>query len=199
LFSALAESPANRIQVLSLKGGINAYLNWLETTSSAPPVEALAISLAESPTLTLHVFIQSRFLGRNVTFDGSLAIGHQKASNSNLDKIGKCKTCRIQSTDIFANCANALCHTLFLQCKDCSDRMQYTCRYAALFPTKWDSLFGLTSRYITVSSICQEIASLPENLCLEFKKRCVFCAFGMFSYLNGHQGPFFTFVAGMDA
>jgi hypothetical protein len=141
--------------------------------------------------------IQSRFVGRNVTFDGSLAIGHQQASNSKLDIIGKCKTCRIQSTDVFANCANALCHTLFLQCKDCSDRMQYTCRYAALFPQIGFSFWP--DIYIYVSSICQEIASLPENLCLEFKKRCVFCAFGMFSFLNGHQGPFLTFVARMDA
>jgi hypothetical protein len=76
---------------------------------------------------------QSRFVGRNLTFDGALETGHQSKSDAQREVLGKCKSCNLNNTDVFVNCANDLCHTLFLQCSDCSGRMQHTCRFAARF------------------------------------------------------------------
>jgi UPF0176 protein len=75
--------------------------------------------------------LPSKFIGKNYVFDGRMA----EAVTS--DVIGKCYTCG-SPADAYDNCANDLCHALFIQCADCKSTMLGTC-----------------------SPECQKIAALP--------------------------------------
>lgn len=64
--------------------------------------------------------LASKFIGKNYVFDGRMA---EAVTN---DVIGNCYTCG-SSADTYDNCANDLCHALFIQCASCKEKMFGAC------------------------------------------------------------------------
>ena len=64
--------------------------------------------------------LPNKFKGKNFVFDGRLgeAVG--------LEVISVCHQCG-KPSDTHTNCANDGCHLLFIQCKECSEKMQGCC------------------------------------------------------------------------
>lgn len=75
--------------------------------------------------------LDNKFIGKNFVFD------HRRAEKISEDVITNCHQCG-SSCDNHVNCANEACHLLFIQCNDCSEKMENTC-----------------------STECQEIIQLP--------------------------------------
>ena len=75
--------------------------------------------------------LENKFLGKNFVFD------HRRAEKISEHVFANCHQCG-SPCDVHVNCANEACHLLFIQCKDCSEKMQTTC-----------------------SAECQEIIQLP--------------------------------------
>ena len=64
--------------------------------------------------------IQNKFIGKNFVFD------HRRAEKITNDVIANCHQCG-SPCDVHVNCANEACHLLFIQCKECSEKMETTC------------------------------------------------------------------------
>ncbi len=64
--------------------------------------------------------LESKFIGKNYVFDGRMA------EAVTADVIGKCFTCK-SPADSYDNCANDLCHALFIQCASCKEKMFGAC------------------------------------------------------------------------
>ena len=64
--------------------------------------------------------IQNKFIGKNFVFD------HRRAEKITDDVIANCHQCG-SPCDVHVNCANEACHLLFIQCKECSEKMETTC------------------------------------------------------------------------
>jgi len=64
--------------------------------------------------------LENKFLGKNFVFD------HRIAEKISEDIIANCHQCG-NSCDTHVNCANEACHLLFIQCNDCSEKMENTC------------------------------------------------------------------------
>ena len=75
--------------------------------------------------------LENKFLGKNFVFD------HRRAEKISDHVVANCHQCG-SPCDVHVNCANEACHLLFIQCKDCSEKMKTTC-----------------------SAECQEIIQLP--------------------------------------
>ena len=75
--------------------------------------------------------LENKFLGKNFVFD------HRRAEKISAHVVANCHQCG-SPCDVHVNCANEACHLLFIQCKDCSEKMETTC-----------------------SAECQEIIQLP--------------------------------------
>ena len=75
--------------------------------------------------------LENKFLGKNFVFD------HRRAEKISDHVVANCHQCG-SPCDVHVNCANEACHLLFIQCKDCSEKMETTC-----------------------SAECQEIIQLP--------------------------------------
>jgi UPF0176 protein len=75
--------------------------------------------------------LENKFLGKNFVFD------HRRAEKISEHVVANCHQCG-SLCDVHVNCANEACHLLFIQCKDCSEKMETTC-----------------------SAECQEIIQLP--------------------------------------
>jgi len=75
--------------------------------------------------------LENKFLGKNFVFD------HRRAQKISEHVVANCHQCG-SPCDVHVNCANEACHLLFIQCKDCSEKMETTC-----------------------SAECQEIIQLP--------------------------------------
>ena len=75
--------------------------------------------------------IENKFIGKNFVFD------HRRAERITDDVISNCHQCG-KACDEHTNCANEACHLLFIQCDECSEKMENTC-----------------------STECQEIIQLP--------------------------------------
>ena len=75
--------------------------------------------------------LENKFLGKNFVFD------HRRSEKISDHVVANCHQCG-SPCDVHVNCANEACHLLFIQCKDCSEKMETTC-----------------------SAECQEINQLP--------------------------------------
>ena len=75
--------------------------------------------------------LENKFLGKNFVFD------HRRSEKISDHVVANCHQCG-SPCDVHVNCANEACHLLFIQCKDCSEKMETTC-----------------------SAECQEIIQLP--------------------------------------
>ena len=75
--------------------------------------------------------LENKFLGKKFVFD------HRRAEKISDHVVANCHQCG-SPCDVHVNCANEACHLLFIQCKDCSEKMETTC-----------------------SAECQEIIQLP--------------------------------------
>ena len=75
--------------------------------------------------------LENKFLGKNFVFD------HRRAEKISEHVVANCHQCG-SPCDVHVNCANEACHLLFIECKDCSEKMETTC-----------------------SAECQEIIQLP--------------------------------------
>ena len=64
--------------------------------------------------------LENKFLGKNFVFD------HRRAEKISEHVVANCHQCG-SPCDIHVNCANEACHLLFIQCKDCSEKMETTC------------------------------------------------------------------------
>jgi UPF0176 protein len=64
--------------------------------------------------------LQSKFIGKNFVFD------HRLGERITDDVVAQCHQCG-QPCDVHTNCANEGCHLLFIQCEDCSAKMQGCC------------------------------------------------------------------------
>ena len=51
---------------------------------------------------------------------------HRRAEKISEDVIANCHQCG-NPCDNHVNCANEACHLLFIQCNDCSEKMETTC------------------------------------------------------------------------
>jgi len=64
--------------------------------------------------------LENKFLGKNFVFD------HRRAEKISDHVIANCHQCG-SPCDVHVNCANEACHLLFIQCIDCSEKMENTC------------------------------------------------------------------------
>ena len=64
--------------------------------------------------------LENKFIGKNFVFD------HRRAEKISEDVIANCHQCG-NPCDNHVNCANEACHLLFIQCNDCSEKMETTC------------------------------------------------------------------------
>ena len=64
--------------------------------------------------------INNKFLGKNFVFD------HRRAERITEDVVSNCHQCG-KACDTHTNCANEGCHLLFIQCDECSEKMENTC------------------------------------------------------------------------
>ena len=64
--------------------------------------------------------LENKFIGKNFVFD------HRRAEKISEDVIANCHQCG-SPCDNHVNCANEACHLLFIQCSDCSEKMENTC------------------------------------------------------------------------
>ena len=64
--------------------------------------------------------IENKFIGKNFVFD------HRRAEKITDDIISSCHQCGAPC-NTHTNCANEACHLLFIQCDDCSEKMENTC------------------------------------------------------------------------
>lgn len=64
--------------------------------------------------------IENKFIGKNFVFD------HRRAEKISDEIIANCHQCG-KPCDTHVNCANEACHLLFIQCKECSKKMENTC------------------------------------------------------------------------
>ena len=64
--------------------------------------------------------LENKFLGKNFVFD------HRRAEKISDHVVANCHQCG-SPCDVHVNCANEACHLLFIQCKDCSEKMETTC------------------------------------------------------------------------
>jgi len=64
--------------------------------------------------------LENKFIGKNFVFD------HRRAEKISEDVIANCHQCG-NPCDNHVNCANEACHLLFIQCTDCSEKMETTC------------------------------------------------------------------------
>lgn len=64
--------------------------------------------------------LESNFIGKNFVFDERLG------ESVNGEIISKCHQCG-KPCDVHLNCANELCHLLFLQCPECAEKFDKCC------------------------------------------------------------------------
>ena len=64
--------------------------------------------------------LENKFLGKNFVFD------HRRAEKISEHVVANCHQCG-SPCDVHVNCGNEACHLLFIQCKDCSEKMETTC------------------------------------------------------------------------
>ncbi|MEO9893616.1 rhodanese-related sulfurtransferase [Aurantibacter sp.] len=64
--------------------------------------------------------LENKFLGKNFVFD------HRRGERISNDVISKCHQCGAPC-DTHVNCANEACHLLFIQCEECTRRMNECC------------------------------------------------------------------------
>ena len=64
--------------------------------------------------------LENKFLGKNFVFD------HRRGERISEDVISACHQCG-KSCDTHVNCANEACHLLFIQCDECSQKMDSCC------------------------------------------------------------------------
>lgn len=64
--------------------------------------------------------IENQFLGKNFVFD------HRLAEEISSDVVSNCHQCGA-SCDTHTNCVNVACHLLFIQCENCTDKMNNCC------------------------------------------------------------------------
>jgi len=64
--------------------------------------------------------IENKFIGKNFVFD------HRRAEKITDDVIANCHQCG-KPCDTHTNCANEACHLLFIQCDECSEKLENTC------------------------------------------------------------------------
>jgi UPF0176 protein len=64
--------------------------------------------------------IENKFIGKNFVFD------HRRAEKITDDVVSNCHQCG-KPCDEHTNCANEACHLLFIQCDECSEKMENTC------------------------------------------------------------------------
>ncbi|CAI8430223.1 MAG: Thiosulfate sulfurtransferase GlpE [Flavobacterium sp. SCGC AAA160-P02] len=64
--------------------------------------------------------IENKFIGKNFVFD------HRRAEKISDEIIANCHQCG-KLCDTHVNCANEACHLLFIQCYECSNKMENTC------------------------------------------------------------------------
>ena len=64
--------------------------------------------------------LKNNFIGKNFVFD------ERRAEKISEDIISQCHQCG-SAFDIHTNCANDACHLLFIQCKDCKNKMNNCC------------------------------------------------------------------------
>ncbi len=75
--------------------------------------------------------LENKFIGKNFVFD------HRRGERISDDVISQCHQCG-EPCDEHVNCANEACHLLFIQCEECSKKMDDCC-----------------------SDHCKEVCSLP--------------------------------------
>ncbi len=64
--------------------------------------------------------LENKFIGKNFVFD------QRRAERISEDVIANCHQCG-KPCDTHVNCANEACHLLFIQCKECADKMNNCC------------------------------------------------------------------------
>ncbi|HMB61654.1 MAG TPA: rhodanese-related sulfurtransferase [Eudoraea sp.] len=84
--------------------------------------------------------LENKFLGKNFVFD------HRRGERITDDVISNCHQCG-QPCDSHVNCANEACHLLFIQCKECAERMDHCC-----------------------SATCKEVHALPREIQKKLRK-----------------------------
>jgi UPF0176 protein len=67
-----------------------------------------------------HLNLESNFIGKNFVFDERLG------ESVNGEVISHCHQCG-KLCDVHTNCANELCHLLFIQCPECAEKYQKCC------------------------------------------------------------------------
>jgi UPF0176 protein len=64
--------------------------------------------------------LENKFLGKNFVFD------HRRGERISEEVIANCHQCGAPY-DTHVNCANEACHLLFIQCRDCAEKMNDCC------------------------------------------------------------------------
>ncbi|MBT8301762.1 MAG: rhodanese-related sulfurtransferase [Maribacter sp.] len=64
--------------------------------------------------------LENKFIGKNFVFD------HRRGERISADVIAQCHQCG-KACDTHVNCANEACHLLFIQCRECAEKMTDCC------------------------------------------------------------------------
>ena len=64
--------------------------------------------------------LENKFIGKNFVFD------HRRSERISEDVIANCHQCG-KPCDTHVNCANEACHLLFIQCRECAEKMENCC------------------------------------------------------------------------
>jgi UPF0176 protein len=67
--------------------------------------------------------LENKFIGKNFVFD------ERRAERISEDIIAQCHQCG-KPCDTHINCINEACHLLFIQCKNCGEKMNQCCSNA---------------------------------------------------------------------
>ena len=69
-----------------------------------------------------HLNLESNFIGKNFVFDERMGESVDGQVISHCHQCGK-------SCDVHLNCANELCHLLFIQCDECAQKFEHCCSF----------------------------------------------------------------------
>ena len=64
--------------------------------------------------------LENKFIGKNFVFD------HRRSERISSEVIAQCHQCG-KPCDTHVNCANEACHLLFIQCRECAEKMDDCC------------------------------------------------------------------------
>ncbi|KAB8606271.1 hypothetical protein FH972_025900 [Carpinus fangiana] len=107
----MAERPDETREICTLKGGIAAYLDWVDEEIAAGRMR----------------FQDSLFRGKNYVFDARGAVGLNAYNADQEEPVSNCHMCG-KAEDRLGKCKTAGCHLILVVCEDCEAKDARCCQ-----------------------------------------------------------------------